>query len=172
MTAVWEVSPTTTDLEAWRAQVEAKRERSIYFRQLEKAAKDSQSPQALAKAARLVKPKRTRKPAKPRKPRAPQLRPCAACGYLTRPNGTKAEDFPDVVTLVRGNADMCKTCHRHGPRQGPPRQEMVIKDCEDCGRKTRPNRRKASEFPFPTVARHDSKVCASCYARLDDPPLT
>lgn len=37
-----------------------------------------------------------------------------------------------------------------------------IRRCERCNQFTRSSKRKAEEFPFPTVLRHFTDICSAC----------
>lgn len=109
-------SERTTDVEAWRARNEAKRQRAHEIQAAELAALVSQiragkRPPRNFKMPPEPKPPRVRKlQPEPRWHRLPTVAPCPVCGTPTRSSRRTSAEFPG--TVLRGRAGVCVACER------------------------------------------------------------
>lgn len=107
MTAIdLHIAPRNTDVEAFRARMEAKRARNHYFEQLETRAVEAATRRPVKVAA--VKKARTATTTTPPKPKSTGVRPCVQCGHPTRTAGILLAAAPGTKTRVRNG--LCSTC--------------------------------------------------------------
>lgn len=111
---------TDTELEAWRAQNEAKRAQNAYFRGVR--ADDWAAP-VLA----VPKTKRERKTtATSATPRPRVVVNCEGCGAPTRANNTSVERYPG--TKPRGRKGLCTSCVWEAKRPAGTRRKTIVTD--------------------------------------------
>lgn len=166
----------TTDrpaLIAWSAKRDAERraaeekraERARYFRELERAAIQSQTrpvkPVPRVKAERAPKPAREPGAPKPRGHRQDiKITPCVTCGRMTRGAQVAIDRAPG--TIRRRAHGICVECPK--PNSGKRRREpgQPLRVCAGtCGRMTRPAKMTKDEAPG-TVPRKVHGKCSTC----------
>lgn len=191
--------PPPRDVDAWRAEMLARSDAQRYFRTGELAAAQSQvrsvprvdpppaEPRPRRKAAPAPKKKAvaapkartqarsTPPPAASTRPDAGRLVACRKCGKLTRPSGTRREDFPDQRTVKRGGYGCCQTCYLQLPPEERPHAQThsrrhaaaakpLLRPCPGCGDMTRPPSRSRDDFPQQaTVLRVAGDLCKPCH---------
>lgn len=170
---------TRTDVEAWRARIEAKRADAARRRELDAAA--AKAPVRPLPAALREKPApkpRPRTEPKPRAPRAPRstgpaVRPCVQCDHPTRPVNARADEHPG--TRRRRSGGLCNLCYTGGPKPRPERQPKpqrsrppAVRPCVTCDRPTRPGGSTAEQHPG-TLLRANATQCHTC-ATTGGPP--
>ena len=146
------IPPYNTDLDAWRARIEAKRERNHYFWRLEEKARESQrNPRKVKQVAteacdecgthyvrrqdnqrfcsKKCRDRVFKRATRERGDGRPPIRPCVTCGRMTRPTYMRIEDHPDTVTRFQG--DKCHSCYRIDGRS--------TRDCRHCAKPIPPD---------------------------------
>jgi hypothetical protein len=160
---------THTDVEAWRARIDAKRAEAARRRALDAAAAAAPA-RPLPRALRVKpapKPPRTPRVAasKPVRERPPAVRPCVKCQHPTRPANARLDEYPG--TRRRRAGGVCDPCHTGRPpraeRQPKARtaRPPAVRPCTDCGRLTRPGGSTAEQHPG-TLVRANGGQCHTC----------
>ena len=116
MSPVWSIPTYDTDLDAWRARIEAKRERTHALWASNEAARESQR-------GRTVRPVPAPTPATKPAPRPSRkasgaTKPCPGCHRPTRPSKTNLADYPGTVQRFQGG--MCHACWNAEERANRP----------------------------------------------------
>lgn len=151
--------------------IEAKRAYTRHLRAMHEAVHTAKVRPAKA-PPKAKKPRQEREP----RPRLETIRPCTACGTLTRPNGTTVDQHHG--TLRRGTRDLCDACHK-ARREGRERRDPdQLRPCEGgCGRTTRPTRWTpekarywAQDPDLVTVPRLAAGKCGKCVRGHDTQP--
>jgi len=159
------IAPRNLDDDAYRARIEARRERAHHFKAIDTAAIASFSkPQPRPRPAKKTRTRTTTTRHAGTAALAAGTTPCDTCKRPMRPHHTPAADWPG--TIERKTNHECATCYQRRYRGSKPRPEPLPdrRPCASCGYPTRSSKTRAADASG-TRQRKTKDLCGSCFVR-------